>query len=77
MAGWQYNFVISTPQCTVWKNEKFSLTEKIFREINSLVTSLEKNVAFTKFSSKCVREFQFKAAAYFKTRNLLWLLEIS
>ena len=25
---------------TVWKNEKFSLTEKIFREIDSLVTSL-------------------------------------
>ena len=25
---------------TVWKNEKFSLTEKIFREINSLVKTL-------------------------------------
>ena len=30
--------------CTVWKNEKFTLTEKIFRQINSLVTSLVKNV---------------------------------
>ena len=27
---------------TVWKNEKFSLTEKIFRQINSLVTYLVK-----------------------------------
>ena len=25
---------------TVWKNEKFSLTEKIFRENNSLATSM-------------------------------------
>jgi len=23
------------PHCTVWKNEKFGLTEKIFRQINS------------------------------------------
>ena len=31
-------------------------TKNIFREINSLVTSLIKNVIFTKFSSKSVRE---------------------
>ena len=35
----------------VWKNEKFSFTQKIFREINSLAT-------FTKFLwKKCEREF--------------------
>ena len=27
-------------QCGLWKNEKFSLTKKIFRQINSLVTYL-------------------------------------
>ena len=27
-------------QCTLWKNEKFTITEKIFRQINYLVTSL-------------------------------------
>ena len=34
--------IIVFPHCvryTLWKNEKFSLTKKIFREINSLVTS--------------------------------------
>ena len=45
-------FTVNT-QCTVWKNEKFSLTWKIFCQINSLVTSLfSKTVTFTKFSSK-------------------------
>ena len=28
---WEYNFI------TVWKNEKFTITGKIFREINPLV----------------------------------------
>ena len=32
---WQENYY-----CTVWKNEKFTVTEKKFRQINSLVTSL-------------------------------------
>ena len=36
---------------TVWKNEKFGLTEKIFRQINSS-NFLSKNVAFTKFLPK-------------------------
>ena len=30
----------SNYECTVWKNEKFTLTKKIFCEINSFVTSL-------------------------------------
>ena len=34
---------------TVWKNEKFSLTEKIFREINSFSNFFRKSGAYTKF----------------------------
>ena len=30
------------PQCEVWKNEKFSLTENVFRQITYLVISLVK-----------------------------------
>ena len=30
--------------CTVWKNEKFTLIEKIFREITYLVLSLVKTL---------------------------------
>ena len=41
---------------TVWKNEKFSLTEKIFRQINSLVTCLVKPLHSRNFWQKCVRE---------------------
>ena len=46
--------------CKVWKNEKFSLTRKIFHQSNSLVISnfFNKNVTFTKFLPiKCEREF--------------------
>ena len=43
---------------TVWKSVKFSLTAEIFREINSLMTSLEKNFDLTKFlSKKCESKF--------------------
>ena len=42
----------------MWKNEKFSLTENYFREINSLVISFSKDVTFTKFlPKKLEREF--------------------
>ena len=41
---------------TVWKNEKFSLTEKKFREINSLVFSLVKTALSRNFLPKSVRE---------------------
>ena len=41
---------------TVWKNEKFSLAEKIFREIDSLVTSLVKPLLSRNFCQKSVRE---------------------
>ena len=39
----------------VWKNEKFSLNERKFRQINYLVISLVKTVNFTKFLPKSVR----------------------
>ena len=41
---------------TVWKNEKFSLTEKIFRENNSLATSLVKTLLSRIFFQKSVRD---------------------
>ena len=41
---------------TVWKIEKFSLTEKIFHEISSLVTSLVKPLLSRNFWQKSVRE---------------------
>ena len=37
---------------TVWKNENFSLTKKIFRQINSLLNYFSKTVTFTKFLPK-------------------------
>ena len=38
-----------------WKNEKFSLTKKIFRQINSLVISLVNTFNSRNFYQKCVR----------------------
>ena len=43
-------------QLTVWKNEKFSLTEKKFRQINYLVISLVKPLLSRNFCQKSVRE---------------------
>ena len=44
----------------VWKNEKFPLTEKLFREIGSLVHFFYENVDFTKFlPKKCESEFPY------------------
>ena len=40
---------------TVWKNEKFTLTEKFFRQINYLVISLVKQLLSRNFCQKCVR----------------------
>ena len=51
---------LTVPITLVWKNEKFTLTARKFRQINSLVISLVllKTVAFTKFlSKKCKSEF--------------------
>ena len=41
---------------TVWKNEKFSLTEEKFRQINCLVISLVKPLLSRNFCEKSVRE---------------------
>ena len=41
---------------TVWKNKKFPLTKKVFREINSLVTSIDKTLLSRNFCQKSVRE---------------------
>ena len=40
---------------TVWKNVKFTFTEKFFREINSLVTFLLKTLLSRNFYGKSVR----------------------
>ena len=37
---------------TVWKNEKFGLTEKIFRQINSLVFSVVKTLLSRDFCQR-------------------------
>ena len=42
--------------CTVWKNEKFSLTKKLFREINSLVTYSVKALLSQNFWQKMERD---------------------
>ena len=39
----------------MWKNEKFGLTEKIFRQINSLVICIVKTLLSRKFCQKSVR----------------------
>ena len=43
---------------TVWKNEKFSLTKKIFRQSNALVISLIKTLLSRNFCQKCVTLFK-------------------
>ena len=61
----------------MWKNEKFSLTKKFFRQINSLVTYLVKPLLSRNFCQKCVREnsrtlhnFQFQFSLKFREINL-------
>ena len=45
----------SCKESTVWNNEKFTLIEKIFREINSLVTSYQIALFSRNYCQKCVR----------------------
>ena len=47
--------VVTEIQCTLWKNQKFTLTEKIFRQINYLVISLVKTLLSRNFCQKRVR----------------------
>ena len=59
-------------QCTVWKNEKFSLTKKIFRQINSLSSDFfSKNITFTKFLEKMceTNSQQFSHCAVWKNEK--------
>ena len=42
-------------QSTVWKNRTFTVTQKNFRQINSLVFSLVKTLLSRNFCQKCVR----------------------
>ena len=46
---------LQSHKLTVWKNEKFGLTEKIFRQINSLVICLVKTLLSRNFCQKSVR----------------------
>ena len=45
------------PHGVLWKNKKFSLTEKKFRQINHLVISLVKPLLSRNVCEKSVREF--------------------
>ena len=40
---------------TVWKNKEFTVTQKFFRQITSLVFSLVKKLFSRNFCQKCVR----------------------
>ena len=63
----------------VWKNEKFSLTEKTFRQINYLVISLVKPLLSRNFCEKSVREnfCNFHTVSVFrKNKSLLSLVKI-
>ena len=52
-------FFIQYMAMLVWKSEKFSLIEKIFRQINYLVISQVKTLLSRNFCQKCVRlDFQ-------------------
>ena len=59
---------------TVWKNKKFSLTKKIFRQINSLVTYLVKLLLSRIFCQKCVREnsHNFHTVHFFCYSDFTW-----
>ena len=65
-----HKFTLHSTVCTVWKNEKFSLlTEKIFRQINSLVISLVKPLLSRNFCRKCVRENSVKSKFLLKKKS--------
>ena len=53
----RYRAVSKNKLFTVWKNRKFSLTDKNFRQINYLVISLVKPLLLRNFCEKIVREY--------------------
>ena len=50
------SFFHTVTHSVLWKNEKFGLTEKIFRQINSLVVCLEKPLLSRNFCRKSVEK---------------------
>ena len=62
-----------TVQYTVWKNENFGLTKKIFLQSNSLVMSLVKPLISRNFCQKCVRlnRSNFHTVQYYNDSILL------
>ena len=68
------NFFSSESKCTVWINEKFTLTKKLFRQINYLVVYLVNPLLSRNFYQNCLwREFpKFPHCAHCgKMKNLL------
>ena len=64
--AWIVDFIFHS---IVWKNEKFSLTEKIFREINSSISTLIKTLLSRNFCQKSEREFP---KSIFCFKNFTW-----
>ena len=60
----------------MWKNEKFALTEKIFRQINSLMISLVKMLLSWNFCQRSVREnirnFHTAVVVCSHRKNISW-----
>ena len=52
----QKSWSFHTVHCALWKNEKFSITKKLFCEINSLVIYFVKLLLSRNFCHKSVRE---------------------
>ena len=62
---------------TVWKNEKFGLTEKIFRQINSLVICLVKPLLSRNFCQKIVRLKFYNFHTVPQSKNTMWNVQES
>ena len=61
------------PHCTVWKNEKFIITQKIFRQNNYLVILLVKPLFWRNFCQKSVRvNFRFFHSVSSKDSHAQW-----
>ena len=67
------NFSFFHTACsTLWKNEKFSLIEKIFRQINSLVFYLVKTLLSRNFCQKSVKLFRLNFYNFHTVPRTLW-----
>ena len=61
----------------MWKNEKLLLNQKIFREINSYVTSLVKHLVLEIFVQNGSTLCETTLSVVWKTRILLLLEDLS